>query len=127
MTESELEKGVQKAVETLRRAMIDGKREDLLMISSQNLSYGHSNGNVESKQEFVENIASGKSNFVTIDLSEQNITVTGNVAVVRHRFSAVTNDPGNPGMVNLKVLLVFINENGGWKLLARQAVRLAAL
>jgi ketosteroid isomerase-like protein len=78
---------------------------------------------VEGKAEFVEKIASGKSDFVTIDISEQTIDIIGKTAVVRHMFNATTNDGGKPGTVKLKVLLIFQKENGAWKLLARQAVK----
>lgn len=117
------EKQVAAAVEQLKTAMINGKKEDLEAIASEALSYGHSGGKVEDKTAFVEAIASGKSDFVTIDLSDQTISVSGKTAIVRHKLAAQTNDGGKPGSVNLSILLVFSKEHGKWKLLARQAVR----
>ncbi len=118
------QKAVADAVEKLRKAMIDADKTTLENIAADSLSYGHSGGKVENKTEFVENIASGKSDFVTIDLSEQTISVTGNNAIVRHILNAATNDGGKPGTVKLKVLLVWVKEKGQWKLLARQAIKL---
>ena len=115
---------VAQAVDKLRKAMIDGDRAALENIAADSLSYGHSGGAVENKAEFVEHIASGKSDFVTIELSEQTISVVHNVAVVRHTLQASTNDNNKPATVKLKVLLVFQKEKGEWKLLARQAVKL---
>jgi ketosteroid isomerase-like protein len=112
------------AVEKLRLAMISGVKSELEAIADDSLSYGHSGGAVEGKSDFVEKIASGKSDFVTIDLSEQTISVYGNVAVVRHRLYAKNNDGGKPGEVKLKILLVFKKAGNNWKLLARQAVKL---
>ena len=57
---------VEAALEKLRLAMISGVREDLEYITDERLSYGHSSGAVENKSEFVEKIASGKSDFLTI-------------------------------------------------------------
>ena len=116
---------VEAAVEKLKLAMISGVREDLAFIVDDSLSYGHSGGAVEGKAEFVEKIASGKSDFVTISLTDQKITITGNVAVVRHQLFATNNDNGKPGEVKLKVLLVFKKAGKDWKLLARQAVKLS--
>jgi hypothetical protein len=65
------EKAVAAAVESLRKAMIDGNKTELENLAAEKLSYGHSGGAVEGKAEFVEKIASGKSDFVTIELSEQ--------------------------------------------------------
>ena len=112
------------AVEKLKLAMISGVREELEFIVDDSLSYGHSGGAVEGKSEFVEKIASGKSDFVTISLTDQKISITGNVAVVRHQLFATNNDNGKPGEVKLKILLVFKKVGKDWKLLARQAVKL---
>jgi len=124
ISQSKDQKSVSDAVEKLRKVMIDGDRAGLENIAADSLSYGHSSGKVENKAEFVEAIASGKSDFVTIDLSEQTITVSHNIAVVRHVLNAATNDGGKPATVKLKVLLVWEKEKGEWKLLARQAVKL---
>ena len=115
---------VEIALEKLRLAMISGVREDVEYITDESLSYGHSSGAVENKSEFVEKIASGKSDFLTINNTDQKISITGNVAVVRHQLFATNNDNGKPGEVKLKILLVFKKIGKDWKLLARQAVKL---
>ena len=117
---------VANAVEKLRKAMVDGNKEDLESITSGKLSYGHSGGLVENKTEFVEKIASGKSDFVTIELKDQTISISGKTAVVRHKLNATTNDNGKPGEVHLLILLIFQKENKQWKLLARQAVKIVS-
>jgi len=122
--QSKAEKQVTAAVEKMRLAMISGDRAALENVAAADLSYGHSSGKVEDKATFVESIVSGKSDFVSIDLNEQTIKVTGKTAVVRHKLSAQTNDSGNPGTVNIGILLVFQKQHGNWKLLARQAYKL---
>lgn len=117
------EKEVIAAVETLRQAMVDGNKSMLEGIAADELSYGHSSGVVEDKDTFVENIASGKSDFVSIDISDQTITLAGTNAIVRHKLSGTTNNNGTAGALNLSVLLVWQKQKGKWKLLARQAVR----
>ncbi len=112
------------AVEQLKAAMISGIESDLNAIVSDKLSYGHSGGHIEGKKEFVEKIANGKSDFVTIDLSEQTIEISNKTAIVRHTLNAATNDNGKSATVKLKILLVFQKEKGKWVMLARQAVKL---
>jgi len=118
------EKQVATAVETLKKAMLDGNRSELEAIVSKDLTYGHSNGRIEDQAAFVESLASGKSDFVTINLAEQTIKIVGNTALVRHKLTGENNDGGKPGTVNLGVLLVWHKEQGKWKLLARQAFKL---
>ena len=119
------ETAVANAVEKLRIAMVDGVKDKLEAVVSDKLSYGHSGGHVEGKAEFVEKIVSGKSDFVSIYLTEQTISINGKTAVVRHILTAKTNDSGKPGDVHLRILLIFQKEGGSWKLLARQAVKMA--
>lgn len=121
--QTKAEKQVADAVENLRQAMIDGDGAKLEKIASDKLSYGHSGGLIESKSEFVKKITSGASDFVSIELSEQTIAVSGDTAIVRHILSANTNDSGKPGTVKLKILLVWQKNKGQWQLLARQAVK----
>jgi len=118
------EAAVLQAVEALRTAMINSDSAALAHLASDRLSYGHSHGNVQNKQAFIQAFTSGSSDFVSIDLTDQTVTVFDKTAVVRHTLSAVTNDRGVPGNVKLAILLVWHKEKGDWRLIARQAVRL---
>ena len=123
--QSKKEKQVSAATEQLRKAMVDGNKTELERLSSPLLSYGHSGGHIDDQKEFVSKLTGGGSDFVTIELSEQTITVSGKTAMVKHTLNAKTNDNNKPGEVALKILLVWQKKGGKWKLLARQAVKLA--
>ncbi len=123
--QSKNERDVSAAVEKLRRAMVSGNEQDLEKIVMDELTYGHSGGHVEGKKEFIDKIITGKSDFVSINLGDQTLKVTKKTAIVRHTLSAETNDNNKPGTVRLKILLIFVKDDGQWKLLARQAVKQA--
>lgn len=125
-SQSLTEKKLLKTVEELRQAMLNGDRKALDVIAADNLSYWHSGGNLEDKATFIENLATGKSDFVTIDLTDQTTTISNNVATVHHILTAKTNDGGKPGNVRIGVLLVFQKYGEDWKLFARQAFKLPA-
>ncbi|MGV3539636.1 MAG: nuclear transport factor 2 family protein [Rufibacter sp.] len=112
------------AVEQLQSALISGEKAALEAIVADQLSYGHSSGKVEDKATFVETLVSGKSDFVTIELANQTLQISGKTAIVRHQLNATTNDSGNPGTVRLGVMLVWQKQGGKWKLLARQAFKI---
>jgi hypothetical protein len=118
------EPAVTAVVELFRKAMIDPDKATLDKLTLDELTYGHSSGLIQNKSEFEEALLSGKSDFVSIDLSQQTIMVVGNAAWVRHTLTAVTNDGGNAGTTHLSVLLVWMKQKGQWRLLARQAVKL---
>lgn len=117
------EKAVAIAIENLRKAMVDADSLLLDQLLSDQLSYGHSGGHVEGKKEFISKLSSGKSDFLTIELTQQTITISKDIAVVRHNLNAKTNDNGKPGEVHLQVLLIWQKQHGKWVLLARQAIK----
>lgn len=118
------EAAVGRAVESLRKAMIAADKAELSRLTAEKLSYGHSSGKVEDKATFIQSLVSGQSDFVTIDLTDQTIAVTGGTAIVRHTLSAKSNDGGKPGTVHLHIMLAWSKEGGQWKLVGRQAVKI---
>ncbi len=120
------EPSVAAAAERLRLAMIDPTPAALAPLVADDLSYGHSGGKVDTRDSFIGDLVNGKSDFVTIAISDQTIKVVGNTAIVRHTLTADTNDSGKPGKVQIKILGVWQQQGGNWKLLARQAVRVAS-
>lgn len=123
--EAEQIKNVAAAVEDLKTAIISADRDLLENIASDKLVYGHSGGKVQNKAEFVEEIVSLIPNdYLTIDLADQTIMVSGNTAVVRHIYSSDYLSDGVPGSLRIGNVLVWQEQDGKWKLLARQAYRL---
>ncbi len=85
------------AVLQLRDAMVGANKSALESLTGPTLTYGHSNGRIENQAEFVDYLVSGKGDFVTMDLSDQTILITGNTAIVRHTLQGDTADGGKPG------------------------------
>lgn len=123
--QSKDEKEVSEAIEKLRKAMIDGDRQMLENITAEQLSYGHSSGKIDTRVSFIEDLATGKSDFVSITLSEQTITMSDNIALVRHKLMGEMKDStGKISPINLYILLVWQKQKGKWKLVARHASRI---
>lgn len=118
------ETAVSNQVEILRKAMIDADGVKLKTLTSENLSYVHSNGNFQNQAEFIDGIVSGKSDFVTIDFQNQTIAIQNDVAIVRHVLSAHTKDDGIDRDIKIGIMLVWQKQKNNWILIARQAYRL---
>jgi len=116
-------KQVEAQVEQLRSAMINADAQKLKEVTASELNYGHSGGHVDNQAEFIEKLASGNSDFVTIELKDQTIQLVKDIAIVRHTLIATTNDRGKPADVNIGVMLIWQKQHGNWKLLARQAFK----
>lgn len=122
--QSKDEKSLSTTLQQFHQAMINADQALLNQLTSDSLSYGHSGGNVENKASFVDHLVSGQSDFVTMEVTDQTISVVNNVGMVRFSLFANINDKGKPSTVKLKVLYVWIKEKKEWKLLARQAVKI---
>lgn len=119
------EKAVAAAVEKIRAAIVDANEAELNKLTAPTLTYGHSAGLLEDKKEFIRAITSGESKFTKIELSEQTITVSGDVAMVRHKLLGDTHNKGKePAAVKLGVFMVWQKVKGKWLLIGRQAFKL---
>lgn len=122
--QSKQEQELAKTLQLFHQAMIDADATLLNQLTADSLSYGHSGGNIENKTSFVDHLVSGQSDFVTMEVTDQTISVVNNVGIIRFSLFANINDKGKPSTVKLKVLYVWIKEKKDWKLLARQAVKI---
>lgn len=112
-------------VDAFIAALLKPDRETLQKLTSPALSYGHSNGRIESQEQFIQNMLGGGSRFLSIELTDKTLSVVGDVAVVRHVLFAHTHDTGKePGTIRIGILLIWRHEEDEWLLLARQAFKL---
>lgn len=121
--ESADEAAVNKAVDDLNKAMIAADKAKLEALVADQLSYGHSGGRIETKQQFIDVVAGKKTTYKSITISEPTVQVTGNNAVARHTYAVEFESDGKPGSAKIGVMQVWVKDGGSWKLLARQAFR----
>ena len=118
------EQAVASAVTALHGNVVNPERTALDMLVSDALSYGHSAGKVENKEQFIDFLFNGPFKFTSINTADQTIRVSGKNAVVRHIFIGKATNAGVPTDLRLGNLMVWRKEGGKWKLLARQAFKL---
>jgi ketosteroid isomerase-like protein len=121
--ESADEAAVAKAVDDLNKAMIAADKAKLEMLISDQLSYGHSGGRIETKKEFMDVVAGKKTTYKSITISDPKVAVVGNNAIARHTYAVEFESDGKPGSAKIGVMQVWVKDGGNWKLLARQAFR----
>ena len=90
------------------------------------LSYGHSNGWVETKTELMRNLETGTTKYFSIKEDSLQIGINGTMAHARFVGDyTVALNGGNPVTYHLKVLEVWVRKGNRWLLFARQAVKQA--
>jgi hypothetical protein len=116
------EADVKQAVEALRKAMLANDRAQLDALTAEQLSYGHSSGRVESKPVFIEGAMKGHWKFINV--SDETTAVVSNNAISRFVFTGQSESDGKVNDVKIGILMVWLKQDGNWKLLARQAVKI---
>ena len=89
-------------------------------------TYGHSHGNIQTREQAIEGIVHSQSTYT--DTAISNISVIfgdDDLAIARYVFKAKQTDKdGKATQLNLGIMLVWLKEKGKWKLFGRQAVAL---
>lgn len=93
-----------------------------LKFIDDSLSYGHSNGWVETAAEFRQNLGT-KLVYHSIREDSVLVVVRGKVGYTRFNGDFDVSLNGNRAVYQLKVLEVWVLKKNNWVLLARQAVR----
>jgi hypothetical protein len=120
------EESVAQAVETLRKGLLEADRSKLEQVASAQISYGHSDGRVQNKEEFIHGVMTRKQTVKSLDFPELKVAVVGNAAIARHIYLSQSELDGKATTTRIGALMVWQKQDGGWKLLARQGFRLPA-
>ena len=116
---------LEKRVNDFTAATKSGSLDSLNDLTSDVLSYGHSNGDIQTKRGFVDSLATKNWKFLELNITDQTIDVHGNTAIVRQKlFGVHQKGTTEPGKLALGVLMVWKKEEGKWVVYARQGFKL---
>lgn len=104
-----------------------GSKDSLTLedLFAKKATYGHSGGKIETREEAITAISKGRSVYTDTAVSNINIIINDDVAVVRHLFKAKeTKADGTVTPLNLSMMMVWVKQKGKWRLMGRQAVKL---
>lgn len=87
------------------------------------LSYGHSNGWVETKADMIKDLETGYIDYHSIKEDSIQVVINGNLAHARFVGDYNVTLNGNTNTFHLRVLEVWVRKGKRWLLFARQAVR----
>jgi ketosteroid isomerase-like protein len=119
------EAAVKQDVEALRKALLTGDKARLEQLTADQASYGHSDGRVQNKAEFINGVMTRKAVVKSIDFPELTVAIVGDAAIARHIYTSESETDGKPNSVKIGALQVWQKQGGNWKLLVRQGYKLA--
>ena len=103
--------------------LVNGNITSISRHTDVQLSYGHSNGWVESRAEMIKNLETGYLNYNSFKEDSLQVVISGNRAYARFVADINVTMNGKEGSFHLKVLEVWVRKGKRWLLFARQAVK----
>ena len=119
------EAAVRQNIEALREALLKADKAQLARLTADQLSYGHSDGRVQNKPEFIDGVMTRKATVKSINFPDLKIEVAGDAAIARHLYESESEMDGKTTNTKIGTLEVWQKQGGNWKLLARQGYKLA--
>ena len=118
--------GLKNAMQQLDKALLQKDETVLKSVLHKDLSYGHSNGWIQSKSDILNDFASGK---LTCSKIENNSSA---IIVINKDYATVKTNTNAEGAVNgtafnlkLHIMQFWIKTKKGWQLIARQSTKLS--
>jgi len=111
------------AIKEFHQALVNKNTTSINQQTDKALSYGHSNGWVESKADVIKDLETGYIVYHSYKEDSLNITMDGTMANARFVADISATLRGNTTNFHLKVLEVWVKKGKRWILFARQAVR----
>jgi len=121
------ERAVRAAEAALYRAMIAKDYEALDRILAPDLVYVHSTAVAESKRAYLDGVRKGLYEYAAIDSRDVRIRIGGDLAVMSGIVDMCVGEAGrDKSMTQLLFALVWVRQDGAWRLEYRQATRMPA-
>lgn len=108
-------------------AVVDGDVAALSSLLTDDLTYTHTTGQVETKEQFLAGISSGKLDYQSIQPSEVQVRIygtAGDTAVMTGRAEMKVNAQGRDLAFASRFTSVWVKGDGGWRMAAWQSTRL---
>jgi hypothetical protein len=99
------------------RAMLDVDLTTLDAVCADDLSYAHSSGVRDTKDEYLGKVRSGYYVYRRIDHPVERVAVVGDSAIVVGRMTADLDVDGTPKTIDNLALAVWTRASGQWQLL----------
>ena len=110
-------------VKEFHQALVKKNTISLNQQTDKALSYGHSNGWVQSKKDLISDFETGYISYQSFKEDSITVVINENMANVRFVADVEATLKGTASKFHLKVLEVWVKKSKRWVLFARQAVR----
>ena len=107
----------------LKNSLIAKDSVTLSGLLADDVTYGHTNGQIQTKSQLIRSVMSGEQDYKSIEPSDMDVRIYDNTGVVTMKSKVSMMYQGKPLDMDMFVTLTWIKTNGDWKLVARQSVK----
>lgn len=116
--------GLKNAMQQLDKALLQKDETVLRSVLHKDVSYGHSNGWIQSRSDILNDFTSGKLAYSRIqNNSAAIITISKKYATVKTNTNAEGVVNGTAFKLTLHIMQFWIKTKKGWQLIARQSAK----
>ena len=116
--------GLKDAMQKLDKALLEKDEVVLKSVLHSEVSYGHSNGWIQSKNDILNDFKSGKLTYNKIDNNSSAIvSVSKKYATVKTNTNAEGAVNGTAFKLTLHIMQFWMKTKSGWQLIARQSAK----
>jgi len=116
--------GLKTTMQKLDAALMQKNETELLVVLHKDLSYGHSNGWIQSKSDVLNDFKTGKLVYNKIENNSSAIlSINKKWATVKTNTNAEGAVNGSAFKLTLHVMQVWMKTKKGWQLFARQSAK----
>lgn len=115
-----------KLISTVKEFHLALVKKNTVSINQQTdkaLSYGHSNGWIETKSAMIKNLETGYISYQSYREDSMSVLINGTMANVRFVADITATMKEATNTYHLKVLEVWVKKTNRWVLFARQAIK----
>lgn len=109
-------------LQSLKTALINKDSVLLTKLLSEDVTYGHTNGMIQTKAQLIRDVVSGTQDYKNIDPSDISIRFYDNTAIVLMKANVELEYAKKPMELLMYITLVWVYKDNDWKLVARQSV-----
>ena len=114
-----------RAAEAARfKANVDADTMVLGQVLDDDLEYVHSNGEVNTKKEFIDSLVSGKRDYVSTTFEIQGVRILGDVAIVRGTAKVTVGENGQSRDLDLGYTDIWVWKDKRWQMTAWRSARM---
>jgi hypothetical protein len=106
------------------KANVDADAKVLGQVLDDALEYVHSNGEVNTKKEFIDSLTSGKRDYVATTFEIQGVRILGDVAIVRGTAKVTVGENGQSRDLDLGYTDIWVWKDKRWQMTAWRSARM---